>query len=439
MSESVRNGDTATGAIGPAEVAGPAPSSESGSAPLVGLLTGGHDRSYAHGLALSLASSGVKIEFIGSDALDGEALRSNNRIRFLNLRGDQSEDASLLTKVLRLSRYYLRLAVYVLRTRARVLHILWNNKFEYFDRTFLMLFYRLCRKRVVMTAHNVNVAKRDGYDSWLNRRTLAIQYRLCSRIFVHTEKMRAELRNDFSVPDDKISVIPFGLNDTSPRTNLTERQARDRLGLESGELVLLFFGQIAPYKGLRYLVDAMPTICRKLPGVRLIIAGKVKRGSEDYWQSIEKDLAGLECEDRISCRIEHIPESDIEVYFKGSDALIVPYAHIFQSGVPFLAYSFGLPVLATDVGSLSEEIVAGETGFVCKPCDGDALTSMITRYAGSNLYKELSLRRRAIADSARERHSWTRVAEISRDAYNAAMQKAAKRPSATGHSGVGTS
>ncbi|MEQ9564913.1 MAG: glycosyltransferase family 4 protein, partial [Pseudomonadales bacterium] len=321
--------------------------------PRIGLLTGGDDRSYAHGLAVALADSGVRVEFVGSDALDGSALRDNKNIDFLNLRGDQSENAPLVSKLARIARYYVRLIIYAVRTRSRILHILWNNKFEWFDRTFLMLFYRLCGKKVVLTAHNVNAAKRDGRDSWLNRRTLAIQYRLCSHLFVHTEKMRTELSSDFAVSSTKISVIPFGLNDTSPRTGLTGTKAREHLGIEADELVLLFFGQIAPYKGLRYLVDAFPTICRRLPRARLIVAGKVKRGCEDYWKTIEGSLSEMDFRHQVLRRIEHIPDQDVEIYFKAADALVVPYVQIFQSGLPFLAYSFGLPVLATDVGSLS--------------------------------------------------------------------------------------
>jgi hypothetical protein len=50
------------------------------------------------------------------------------------------------------------------------------------------------------------------------------------------------------------SVIPFGINDTNPRTGLGREEARERLGLRPGDKALLFFGQIAPYKGLNYLV-----------------------------------------------------------------------------------------------------------------------------------------------------------------------------------------
>ena len=60
----------------------------------VGLLTGGDDRSYAHGLAIALANAGTMVDFIGSDALDGDELRKHDCIRFLNLRGDQTESAA---------------------------------------------------------------------------------------------------------------------------------------------------------------------------------------------------------------------------------------------------------------------------------------------------------------------------------------------------------
>ena len=44
----------------------------------------------------------------------------------------------------------------------REFFIFWNNKFEVFDRTLLMLYYRILGKRIVLTVHNVNGKKRDG-------------------------------------------------------------------------------------------------------------------------------------------------------------------------------------------------------------------------------------------------------------------------------------
>ena len=383
----------------------------------VALLTGGDDRPYALGMVSALAGEGVCVDFIGSDKLDAPELHNSPQINFLNLRGDQNEDAPLLRKVVRILTYYARLASYVPRSQARIFHLLWNNKFEHFDRTALMLYYRLFRKRVVFTAHNVNMRKRDGYDSWWNRMSLRVQYGLAHHIFVHTDRMKRELIADFSVPQSKVTVIPFGINNTSPVTSIAGRESRQRLGIGYDHKTLLFFGQIAPYKGLNYLIDAFADLATRDKSYRLVIAGKVKRGYADYWKKVKNTISSRGLQDRIVERIEHIPETDVEVHFKAADVLILPYTNISQSGVPFLGYSFGLPVIATDTGSLREDIVEGETGFICQPRDATDLARAVGQYFSSELFRDLERRREEIKRYANERCSWTKVAEITRKVY----------------------
>jgi glycosyltransferase involved in cell wall biosynthesis len=89
----------------------------------------------------------------------------------------------------------------------------------------------------------------------------------------------------------------------------------------------------------------------------------------------------------------------------------LPYTQVFQSGVLFLAYSFGLPVIASDVGSLSDDILEGRTGFVCRPQDATDVARVIQTYFTSDLYRSLSQQRQAICDFANERHSWEIVSD----------------------------
>jgi glycosyltransferase involved in cell wall biosynthesis len=280
--------------------------------------------------------------------------------------------------------------------------------------------YRLRGRQVVFTAHNVNIRKRDGRDTWLNRWSLGIQYRLCAQIFVHTERMRQELLAEFAVPADKASVIPFGINSTVPDTALTGAEARTRLGLARSDKVILFFGNIAPYKGLEHLLEAFISLAREMPELRLIIAGRPK-GEAEYWGRLERRIGDCGFKDRIVLRIEYVPDADTEIYFKAADVLALPYNHIFQSGVLFLGYNFGLPVLATDVGSLKDDVVEGETGFVCPPRDAQAMAGSLKKYFGSELYHELPTKRARIKDFATDRYSWAKVASISRRAYAAAL------------------
>lgn len=391
----------------------------------VALLTGGGDRPYASGLATALMSRGIRLDLIGSDELDSPDFHDKPEVNFLNLRGSQQPGASLPEKVLRLLRYYARLVRYAAVAKPKVFHILWNNKFESFDRTLLMLYYRLLRKTIVLTVHNVNAGRRDSRDSLLNRLTLRIQYRLVHHFFVHTEKMKRELLDEFGVRAPQVTVIPFGINNSVPNTHLTSHEAKERMGLGNRERIILFFGNIAPYKGLEYLLVAFREAAARNDAYRLIIAGRPKN-CEHYWKMIGRTIRdGME-HGRILLHAGFIPDDEVEVYFKAADVLVVPYRHIYQSGVLFLGYSFGLPVLAADVGSLKDEVVEGETGFVFEPENWASLEQAIDRYFASDLYKGLSGRRREIRDYAAKRHSWDVVGAATVGVYAGLLQRSGR-------------
>jgi glycosyltransferase involved in cell wall biosynthesis len=380
------------------------------------LLTGGADKPYALGLAAVLTSNGISLDFVGSDVVSSAELLVNPRVRFLNLRV-QKPEASAMKKMIRILMHYARLIHYTATAEPELFHILWNNKFELFDRTLLLFYYKLLGKRLVFTAHNVNARKRDGEDSFLNRLSLRIQYRLSDHIFVHTERMKGELLSGFGVQESKVSVIPFGINNTVPNTALTTLQAKQQLGLSRNDKAILFFGNIAPYKGLEYLISAFVEILKQDRNYRLIIAGKPK-GSEDYWRQIQQAITRSGTRDRFIEKIEYIPDEQTELYFKAADVLVLPYTRVFQSGVLFLGYSFGLPVIAADVGSLREEIIEGKSGFMFRAQDSPDLAETIHRHFASELFSELESQRLEIKAFANERYSWSKVAAITTTVYS---------------------
>jgi D-inositol-3-phosphate glycosyltransferase len=383
----------------------------------VALLTGGDDRSYALGLATALTSRGTRLDIIGSDVVDCPEFHENSGLAFLNLRGDQRTDAGLLTKVSRILLFYARLVWYARESKAKIFHILWNNKFQFLDRTLLTFYYKLLGKKIVLTAHNVNACKRDGNDTRLNRLTLRIQYQLADHIFVHTEKMKQELMNDFGVGATCITVIPLGINNAFPNTDLTAEDAKRRLNIGHGEKAILFFGRIAPYKGLEYLVGAFQRFLAQSGDYRLIIAGKREAGCDAYWASVQEAIRENVHSGRILLRADFIPDDETEIYFKAADVLVLPYRHVYQSGVLFLGYSFGLPTLVADVGSLKNEIVQGQTGLIFRPEDPVDLAKTIEEYFSSELYTDLAGRRQQIQDFANKRYSWDTVGEMTTNVY----------------------
>jgi len=392
----------------------------------VSLLTGGGDRPYVFGLATELISKGAVVDLIGSDELDFPEFHGNPRLNFLNLRGNQSRNASFATKVSRVSRYYAKLIRYAVQAKPRIFHILWNNKFEVFDRTLLMLFYKLLGKKVVLTVHNVNAGRRDSKDSLVNRLTLRIQYRLADHIFVHTKKMKDELIGEFGARGPRITVIPFGINNSVPNTTLTSHDARRRLGIRQDEKTILFFGAITPYKGVEYLVDAFNHLLTSHGDYRLIIAGR-PNNCEDYWAAILQATRQGVQKGRVLLKGEYIPDEDTELYFKAADVLVLPYRHVYQSGVLCLGYSFGVPILAADVGSLKDEIVEGRSGFVFKAEDPVDLATTVERYFASDLFANLSDRRQEIRNFATENHSWDVVGQLTIGVYTNLLRSASPR------------
>jgi len=167
---------------------------------------------------------------------------------------------------------------------------------------------------------------------------------------------------------------------------------------------------------LEYLVAALGEVRKKCGDYRLIIAGKPK-GCEDYWQQIQRAIARTKTGELVIERIEFVPDENVEQYFKAADVLVLPYKHIFQSGVLFLAYYFGLPVIVADVGSLKDDVVEGKTGLVVRAEDPIDLAKAIEAYFSSDLYQDLENRRPEIRDYAQGKYSWTKVGEITRQVY----------------------
>ena len=121
----------------------------------VAILTGGRDPHYALGLASAVAAQGVQIDLVGGDHMAQTQFESHSCIKFVVIR-EQGPTDSQVVKAIRVIKYYCRLVYYVAFTRCNILHILWNNQFQWLDRTVLMLYYRALGKAVVLTAHNIN-------------------------------------------------------------------------------------------------------------------------------------------------------------------------------------------------------------------------------------------------------------------------------------------
>jgi glycosyltransferase involved in cell wall biosynthesis len=130
---------------------------------------------------------------------------------------------------------------------------------------------------------------------------------------------------------------------------------------------MLFFGRIKEYKGLKYLLDALLNVKEEY---KLIIAG------DGDLKPYEKQLEKLE--GKVEIYNEFIADTKIAPYFEQSAFLVLPYIDATQTGIVPIAYSFKKAVIATNVGSLPETVINGETGIIIKPKNTKELSFAIS-------------------------------------------------------------
>lgn len=387
----------------------------------IALITGSVDPHYQLDLLTGLVGKLDRIDFIGGDTMEAAKAYKEQGVRYLNYRGNQNASATIHHKIHRIVSYYYKLFKYAYTTDAELFHIQWPNKFVYLDRTVLNLYYKWMGKKIVITAHNVNAGQRDGNDSFLNRLTLSIMYSIADHIIVHTEKMKKQLIKDFHIDSKNITVIPHGINNVVPKTELTSRDARTKLRVRRDAKIVLFFGNILKYKGLEYLIEALGILRQENQDITLLIAGRNEL-APDYWKGIQEQINTAGLHDNIITVTRFIRDEEIEIYFKAADVMALPYTHIFQSGVLFVSYAFGLPVIATDVGSLKEDIIEGITGYLCKPENAKDLAVKIRNYFDSELYRDLNNNRRWIENWSKNKYSWNEIGNKTVDVYNKTMR-----------------
>lgn len=115
----------------------------------------------------------------------------------------------------------------------------------------------------------------------------------------------------------------------------------------------LFFGRIRKYKGIENMIE----ITKKCNNIRFYVVGAPDEESRIFVDELKK-MSNVEVLDR------EVNDSEMEKYFRISRSVILPYESASQSGIIVDAYKYSKPVIAFDVGTISEQISNGQSGFL---------------------------------------------------------------------------
>jgi len=165
-------------------------------------------------------------------------------------------------------------------------------------------------------------------------------------------------------PDKPAAVVQHPLYDNFGEP-IPKSDAREKLGIDKEEKLILFFGFIRKYKGLDILLEAMERLKHIAHGntIKLLIAGEFYEDEKPYLEQIDR----LGIRNSLILRTDFIPDSEVKYYLCAADAVIQPYRNATQSGVTPLAYHFEKPMIVTNVGGLPSLVPDGKSGLVAEP------------------------------------------------------------------------
>ena len=228
------------------------------------------------------------------------------------------------------------------------------------------------RPRTVVICHNVLPHEHRPGDAALVRTLLSH----VDTVLVHSAGQAAEARQ--LVPDVPIVVarmpphLPFAASEM-PAAEHEDLSAERSAVPASGQATcnLLFFGIVRPYKGLDVLLRALAQAPEQ---VTLTVAGEFWGGTGET----DRLIAALGLQDRVTLQPGYVPADQIPALFEAADALVLPYREATASQNVVLAFSYGVPVIATTAGALAEAVRDGVDGLTCAPGDVDDLARALT-------------------------------------------------------------
>lgn len=186
--------------------------------------------------------------------------------------------------------------------------------------------------------------------------------------------------------------------------DISQTEAKEILKSKTGEKILLFFGFVREYKGLKHIINALPEIVKKIKDVKLYIVGDFDGDKEKYIRLIDEKNV----KEHICIFDGYIPDGEVEKFFAASDLVILPYESATQSGIVQIAYGFEKPVIVTDVGGLPEVVSDGKTGYVVPNGNDCELAKAVIRFFEENKSEEF---KENISEEA-YKYSWDRMVKV---------------------------
>jgi glycosyltransferase involved in cell wall biosynthesis len=270
------------------------------------------------------------------------------------------------------------------------------------------------RRPLVATIHAHERGRRRGDISAPESQIIdAIEWRLTYeawRVIVCSAYMQAQLLHDFSVPADKLDIIPNGI--VAPAASLTDPASRAAFRSRyqpSTDPLVFAVGRLVHEKGWHVLIAAVAALVPRYPQLTLVLAGV-----GGYRDDLVRVATQLGVGNNVAL-VGFISDDERNGLYGVADCAVFPSLYEPFGIVALEAMALRCPVIVSDTGGLREVVCADKTGLLVPPDDVDALAAAIV----DTLTAHTATQTRVAAAyvDATTHYTWQRVAEATAATY----------------------
>jgi len=296
---------------------------------------------------------------------------------------------------------------------------------------FMVLFLRIKGKNVVVTVHAV-VDYRMIDDSFLETFALGkfksiksivkimfyIFYKilglLSNKIIIHSNFTKRIYVDVYKIGESKCFVIPIGVNNSNSII-INEKELDPRLewvGKIKDKNVILYFGYILKRKGLELLIEAFSKLKDNIHSSVLVIAGGVLENQKEYAAFLKRRVIERKLTKEVIFT-GFLSKREIDFLYNKCNFVVLPYTHSISSSLPLsLAFEVGKPVIASDIGTLRDEIIDNVNGLFFERGNLEELSDKMYLLSTNNSLLE------RLQEGAKREFSirpWAKIAKLTND------------------------
>jgi glycogen(starch) synthase len=270
-------------------------------------------------------------------------------------------------------------------------------------------------KPLVSTVHSTESGRTQGLHSRDSHLIDGLEWWMtyeAKKVIICSSSMEGELEHHFRVPSDKIAVIPNAIDISRYTRHIDQESVKRHYGIGPYDKMVLFVGRLVPQKGVEYLIKAAPRIIQQHSEARIFITGD--GWSKNYLENLARSTGHA---DRIRF-LGFVSDSQLVELTMSADALVIPSVYEPFGIVALEGMAAGVPVVAANVGGLSEIVERDRTGVSVYTKNPESIAWGVNKVLSDPGYSKWLIQN--AKKKVEEVYSWQAVAKRTVEVYEEA-------------------